>query len=145
MDPTSGKRNQISSKTDEELMGSDTKVGQYKILVVEDDPDMQHMLRDLLTKSGYTPLPAQKAKEALEYIGKWHVDLMILDIHMPGASGVDLLRVLRRRNIQIPTVVVSGFISEELAAQLSRLDVQSMLAKPFNADRILGEIHKYLN
>ncbi len=116
----------------------------YQILVVEDDPQMSALLQLMVTRMGHKPVEATKATEALDHIQKGHADLMLLDLQMPGASGVDLLRTLRRRNLRVPTIVVSGFISADAAKLLSELGVLSLVAKPFEQERIIGEIQKVL-
>ena len=72
------------------------------------------------------------------------VDLVLLDIHMQGASGLDLLKVMRRRHLTIPTIIISGFVTETIAAQLAQFGVAGIVAKPFTPSRIMEEIGKVL-
>ena len=112
------------------------------ILVVDDEPEMRAMLQMMLSRIGCDTVEASKATEALAHIQKGRADVMLLDLRMPGASGVDLLRTLHRRNVRVPTVVVSGYISADVAAQFTELGVVGMVAKPFKQERILSEVQK---
>ena len=76
---------------------------------------------------------------------KYPVDLVLLDIHMQGASGVDLLKVMRRRHLKIPTIIISGFVTEDLAAEIAKQGVVGIVAKPFTPTRILEEIQKVIS
>ena len=63
---------------------------------------------------------------------------------MPGASGKDLLTVLQRRRLAVPIIIVSAYVSRDIAGQLAKKSVKSIVAKPFNKDRIEGEIRRVL-
>ncbi|MBT4136279.1 MAG: response regulator [Candidatus Latescibacteria bacterium] len=115
-----------------------------QILIVDDEPEMRNMLTEVLTMYQCVPLEASKATEAMVHMEKYRVDLVLLDIHMQGASGVDLLKVMRRRHLKIPTIVISGFVTEELAAELALFGVAGIVAKPFMPTRIMEEISKII-
>jgi len=113
-----------------------------QILVVDDEPEMRNILREVIQSKKCVAIEASKATEALAYMEKYRVDLVLLDIHMQGASGVDLLKVMRRRHLKIPTIIISGFVTEELAAEIAKQGVVGIVAKPFTPTRILDEIQK---
>jgi DNA-binding NtrC family response regulator len=112
------------------------------VLIVDDEPDMRAMLQLMLSRNGCDTVEASKATEALAHIQKGRADIMLLDLRMPGASGIDLLRSLQRRNVRLPTIVVSAYISAEVAAQFKELGVLGMVAKPFKQERILSEVQR---
>jgi DNA-binding NtrC family response regulator len=116
----------------------------YRILVVDDDENMRDLLKLMVTQVGCEAIEVDRAKDALDHIEKGHAHMMLLDLQMPGASGLDLLRSMRRHRVWVPTVVVSGFISPDAAKQLAQLGVQGMVAKPFTKERVLGEIQKVI-
>ncbi len=116
----------------------------YQVLIVDDDTQMRKLLKRVVADTGCVPVEIPKAKDALALIEKGQAHAMLLDLQMPGASGMDLLRVLRRRRLEIPTIVVSGFISEEAAVQLAELRAQAIVAKPFALDRLTSELRKAL-
>ena len=114
------------------------------ILVVDDEKDIREVFREALTSSGYGVFEASKAIEALEFLKRRTVDLMLLDIFMKGGSGVDLLKLLKRRSIQVPTVVISGHLSAGLTERLIGLGVRKILAKPIKPSRMMDEIQGVL-
>lgn len=115
-----------------------------QILVVDDEPEMRSILKEVIQLHHCMPIEATKATEALKYMEKYRVDLVLLDIHMQGASGVDLIKVMRRRHLSIPTIIISGFVTEELAAELAQYGVAGIVAKPFTPKRIMDEVQKII-
>lgn len=115
-----------------------------KILVVDDDRQIRQLICTLLGAVGYEPLEAQNAVKAIDVLEKQHIDLMLLDINMVGASGTDLIHALQRRRLTIPIIIVSGFVSALLAKQLRDLGVCTILAKPFNRIRLVEEVRRVL-
>jgi len=109
-------------------------------LIVDDEPEMRIILTEVIKAYKCVPLEASRATEAMVQLGKYRIDLILLDIHMKGASGVDLLKVMRRRHLQIPTIIISGFVTEMLAAELAQFGIAGIVAKPFTPTRIMEEI-----
>ena len=117
---------------------------QYQILVVDDDRDMRALLGQMVAELGCRPLEARSASMAVDLLERERVDMMLLDLYMPGATGMDLLKALRKRRLMLPTVVVSGYVSSIVAKQLVELGVQDIVAKPFAIDRLLRQIRRVL-
>ena len=120
----------------------ETATQTLRILIVDDNPELRQMLGEILEREGYKIQSTDKAKEALSGIERGNVDLCLLDLNMPGVSGFDLLKLIRRRHFPIPIIVVSAYISETVAKDLAVAGVQGMVAKPFKKDRIAEEIKR---
>ena len=114
------------------------------MLVVDADAAMRDLLKLMVAQVGCEPIEVDLAKDALDHIEKGQAHMMLLDLQMPGASGLNLLRSMRRHRVWVPTIVVSGFISPEAAKQLAQLGVQDILAKPFAKEQVLEEIQKVI-
>ena len=99
-------------------------------------------LKRLIAWVIYPATATEKAKEALSSIERGDVDLVMLDLKMPGVGGLDLLKVMRRRQFPVPVIVVSGYISEDIAKALTATSVQGMVAKPFKKDRLAEELER---
>jgi DNA-binding NtrC family response regulator len=113
-----------------------------RILVVDDEEDVRTLLTTLIEKMGHESVETGRAKDALTLIERGKADLMLLDLNMPGVTGLELLKLIRRRRIMIPVVVVSAHVSAEIAKELSNLNIQGVLAKPFKRDRFEALIRK---
>jgi len=114
-------------------------------LIVDDEPEIRAILTEVVSRVGAIALEASKATDAITQIETYRVDLLLLDIQMQGASGIDLLRLMRRRHLRVPTIVISAFVSGDMAANLAQLGVNGIVAKPFTPNRIAQEIDKVLD
>lgn len=85
-----------------------------KILVVDDEERMRDVLGRFLTKVGYEVVLASAGTEALEIILKTPgIDLAVVDMKMPSMTGVEVLRKIREKNIQLPVILLTGSIDTE--------------------------------
>ncbi|MBK34877.1 MAG: hypothetical protein CME26_05030 [Gemmatimonadetes bacterium] len=110
------------------------------ILIVDDDEQIRLILQRLLESASYLPLEAERGRDAIEILEEGDVDLMLLDINLQVGSGIEVMRILRRRQIEVPTIVISAFVSTGITEQLMELGVDKIMAKPFRTDRVLEEI-----
>lgn len=104
-----------------------------RVLVVDDDPDILEGLRELLGAT-YDVLVAADGREALDVLEREHVDALVLDLMMPGVSGDDVLRELRRRPDAPPAVVLSA--RTDARALAAELGAAACLGKPFPVDEL---------
>jgi len=80
------------------------------ILIVDDEEVLQDVLVTLLRKAGFKPLPAGSGEEALEILEREPIDLVLLDLMLPGMHGMDVLREVRRKDPNQVVVVVTAFL-----------------------------------
>ena len=80
----------------------------FQIMVVEDDIQLQQLFCRVLSRNGYTALPADDGEEALEMLEHEHVDLIISDIMMPRMNGYELVTALREADISIPVLMITA-------------------------------------
>lgn len=103
-----------------------------RILVVDDDPDLRALLGEFLADLG-TVHAVPDAYQALAWIDAETVDVLVLDLLLPGANGVDLLERIRGRDRAIPTVVVSAIGPYDGLAQQARdAGATVVVGKPFD-------------
>ncbi len=110
-----------------------------KILVIDDEKDVNNFLTRLLTDNGYTVQSAFNVQEAMRLIEETEVDLMLLDLQMPGETGTDLYRKLRNKKA-IPTIVVSGVAGRNLAVGRG----VTVLGKPIDEEKLLSEVRGHI-
>lgn len=117
-----------------------------KILVVDDEPDILDLAKKTLLESGYQVIEAYSGDEALIKANLEIPDLIILDVVMPGKSGLDVCKVLKTqdRTKHIP-VVMFTVLGRNSDRQLSiQCGADGHLVKPFESEDFLAEIRKYL-
>jgi two-component system KDP operon response regulator KdpE len=110
-----------------------------KILIADDDPQILRALRITLTARGYEVITARDGKEAISAAIDEHPDLVVLDLGMPGLTGIEVIEALRGWT-EIPILVVSG--RSESFDKVDALDAgaDDYVTKPFAADELLARI-----
>ena len=113
-----------------------------RILLAEDDDEMRLLLGEALEEAGYEVNETEDGATALASLralarhGTGMPDALVLDVRMPGTSGVDVLTELRAAGWQTPVILISGFGDEALRASALRLGAAAMLEKPFDFDEL---------
>ena len=110
-----------------------------KLLIADDDPQMVRALRITLNAKGYEVVTAADGKQALDAAIKEHPDILVIDLGMPGLTGIEVIEALRGWT-QIPVLVVSG--RSESWDKVEALDAgaDDYVTKPFSADELLARI-----
>jgi len=103
-----------------------------KVLIVDDDPSMGVLLRELLEKRNYAPLTATHPKEALELFRQEAPTLAFLDINMPDMNGLELAKQMLKLNPSVELVFVTGFGTFDNAIEAIKIGAYDYLRKPFN-------------
>ena len=115
-----------------------------KILLVDDDPKIRALLREILSALPHQVLEAEDGEHALEIIGKEPVDLIITDRSMPRVDGLELLRTLKDQNRMIPALMISAYGDEEMWASAMGLGAEDYILKPFDADNVMKIVKRKL-
>jgi two-component system response regulator HydG len=115
-----------------------------KILVADDDDGVRAGLVANLELEGYQIVEARDGAEAIVLIDQQAFDLIISDVVMPLATGVDVLAAVRQRQLDTPFILISAFVSEDLVARALSDGLFAMLYKPFAMDRILEVVARAL-
>jgi DNA-binding NtrC family response regulator len=123
------------------LVGAEP-VGFRRVLVVDDEDALRHMLELLLRRERYTVLHADSAEQAIEVLGREDVDVVLSDVRMPGIGGLALVEWLHANRPQLTTIVMSAFGSIELALQAMHAGAYDYIAKPFKQDEVVLTLRK---
>jgi len=117
-----------------------------RILIADDHELIRRGLRGLLLDHfpGAEIADAADAREALEAIGEGEWDLALVDINMPGRSGLELLRDLRRLKPSLPVLVVSAHTEEDFALRALKLGAAGYVSKQSASDVLVGAVRKVL-
>lgn len=111
----------------------------YHILVVEDDQEINRLLCRLLEQNNYCPIPALNGLEALQTLEQETVDLILLDLMLPGLHGEQLLAEIRRAGT-VPVIIVSAKTNMEGKVELLRQGADDYITKPFHTGEVLARI-----
>ncbi|MBF0386347.1 MAG: response regulator [Candidatus Omnitrophica bacterium] len=116
-----------------------------KLLVVDDELDVREFSRSFFQKRGVEVLMAQDGKEALRLIEQDVFDLVLLDVRMNGMSGLDVLRELRRRNITVKVVLVSGTEDEGAVQEATSLGSVGFIHKPLVLEELKSVVFSHFS
>ncbi len=110
-----------------------------KILIVDDESDIRELLSDVLKDEGYITQTATNAKTALEAMGSFVPDLVILDIWLEGSEfdGIGVLKRIKQTKPQLPVIMISGHGNIETAVETIRHGAYDFIEKPFKAEKLL--------
>ncbi len=114
------------------------------ILIVDNAPDTLEVLRRNLVLEGYRILAASGVAAALEILKTTAVDLVITDLKMPDASGMELVHAVRRDFKETEIMMITGYATVEGAVQAVKAGAQEFLAKPFTEEELLGAVRRAL-
>lgn len=110
------------------------------ILVVEDSHVHQKVVGRFLEDNGFQPIFAETVQQALQFVSTFLPQAIILDLHLPKGSGLEILAELKSRNEQIPVIVTSGIIDKRILQELSAYKVKAVLTKPIVVSRLQEEL-----
>ena len=112
------------------------------ILIVDDNTDIQLLLSDLLEDEGYKTLIAGDGKSAIEYVRKGKVDIMLLDVRMPGMDGIETLKRVKKINSDLTVIMVSASGGINDAVNAMKNGAYDYVTKPIINDDLLLTIRK---
>ncbi|NOZ09784.1 MAG: response regulator [Gammaproteobacteria bacterium] len=113
-----------------------------KVLVVDDSPTDLHLLSEILSKNGYSVVPAQSGEEAIELSKSEQPDLILMDIVMPGMNGFEATRAISKNpdTASIPILIVSTKGQETDRVWGLRQGAKDYLVKPIDEKTLMGKI-----
>ena len=113
------------------------------ILIVEDDPNIRKLVRVNLVKRGYTVSEAEDSHKAIAIFEKESVDLVLLDMVLPGLSGVDICKWIRARS-DVPIIVLSARLEEDLKVAALDNGADDYVTKPFGQEELMARVRAFL-
>jgi DNA-binding NtrC family response regulator len=107
-----------------------------KILIVDDEENVCHSVKKILTRKGYEVTQALNVDDAVKLINDMTFDLVITDLMIPGTSGMELLQIIRDKYSDLDVIMITGYASIETAVKATKLGASAYLAKPFTPDEL---------
>ncbi len=116
---------------------------QNSVLIVDDEPIVRESIRDWLKDAGYQVTTAESGEEALELIEKQDFGVMVLDIRLPGKTGIMVLKEVKAQRPWIKSIIITAYPSSETTSEAKKLGAIDYLVKPIIPDdleRLIREI-----
>jgi two-component system KDP operon response regulator KdpE len=113
------------------------------ILIVEDDPNIRKLVRVNLVKRGYTVSEAGDSHQAMALFQEEPVDLVLLELLLPGLSGVDICSWIRARS-EVPIIILSARSEENLKVAALDAGADDYMTKPFGQEELLARVRAFL-
>ncbi|GAB6182415.1 sigma-54-dependent transcriptional regulator [Thermodesulfovibrio hydrogeniphilus] len=108
-----------------------------KILIVDDEIGILETLSGILEDEGYITIQSENAEQAFSILDKENIDLIFLDVWLPGISGIEAIKRIKENHSDIPVIMISGHGSIETAVQAVKFGAFDFLEKPLSMDRVL--------
>lgn len=115
----------------------------HKILIIEDDLEINKLLTDFLSENGYKVISQYDGLQVLDFLQKNKVDLILLDIMLPYRSGDVVLADIRKTNT-LPVIIISAKETTQNKIDLLRLGADDYITKPFDMEEVLARIESSL-
>jgi len=116
-----------------------------KILVVDDEKSILESLEGILSDEGFNPVCAESAEEGLKILEEESVDLVLLDIWMPGMDGLEALQEIKKRDQMLPVIMISGHGNIETAVRATKMGAFDFIEKPPSYDKIVVAVNNGLH
>lgn len=114
------------------------------VLVIDDDPDMRHVLSDFLQRSGYRVVEAANGQEGICAAESEPIDAVILDKEMPGMNGLDVLSFFRNRCPRLPIIFITAFGGRDDEDESRRRGAWLYIEKPFRVSTVVEAVQSVL-
>jgi two-component system, response regulator, stage 0 sporulation protein F len=114
-----------------------------KILVVDDEESIRLLYQEELEEQGYEVVIAGNADEAIEQFSAAHLDLIILDIKMPGRSGIEVLHIIREQSRDVPVILSTAY--GEYKQDLNTWASDAYIVKSANVDNLINTVREILS
>jgi response regulator RpfG family c-di-GMP phosphodiesterase len=108
----------------------------FKILVVDDEPQIQLLLEEFLTSLGHTVRVAGNGEQALQFLQREAFDGVLADLIMPKLGGMQLLRIIKRSYPGLPVIMTTGYPSVEVAVEAMKEGATDFITKPLRLDEV---------
>jgi DNA-binding response OmpR family regulator len=117
-----------------------------KILICEDNPMAMKTLSVVLEREGYNADVADDGNVGIEMLQKNDYDLLVIDIHLPYRSGLELIKFVRsEQGKDTPVIILSAFSDNQMQRQAGELGISDYIVKPFNPVDLVAKIKSILN
>jgi DNA-binding NtrC family response regulator len=116
----------------------------HKVLIIDDDQTLLDALKTILRAAGYEIVSAPSGEAGLKALSDAPVDLVLLDLRLPGMQGPEVLQKIREASPHLPVIIITAYCQEEMRREIERLGVVAVICKPFAPEVMLSLIMETL-
>ncbi len=116
-----------------------------RVLIVDDDKRIRESLSSLLQEEGYSTISCSNGEQSLRVVNDEKIDIVLLDVILPGIGGLEILKKLKKIDTQIKVLMISGKADFETAVEATKLGAFNFFEKPLNPDKILLALKNLTN
>lgn len=116
-----------------------------RILIIDDEASIRESLAGILSDEGFEPLYAENAEQGIAMLEEGRIDLILLDIWMPGMDGMEALKRIKELYPHLPVIMISGHGSIETAVQATKIGAFDFIEKPPSYEKIILSINNALH
>jgi len=127
---------------EEKVVPIKRKQKKARVLVIEDEEDVRHLLRDILIDAGHNVEVANDASEGIEIFKKKKFDLVFTDLGMPVISGWEVAEKIKSMNENVPVALITGWNIEPKESELKKSGVDLVVQKPFEVNQVLNLVQE---
>lgn len=114
------------------------------VLVVEDHEVNRQMLSSILRQKDYQVIEAMNGADALERLADHHVDVVLMDVHMPVLDGISTMKIMKEKGYTVPVVVITADVTNENTNRCEEVGTVKLLLKPINMKQLLEVLNDVL-
>lgn len=118
--------------------------GQQRILLVDDEPGLRMVVESEIARAGYAIESISNGLEAIARLSKDRFDLAILNVNLPGKSGIEVLQFIRERQLPTRVLMITGLETLPLAIKAVRMGANDYIPKPFDGGYLLTAVRTVL-
>jgi len=119
-------------------------LGPFSVLIADDDDGCRDSVAEALERDGHRVIPVASGNDAVAVVARCFVHMTILDMNMPGMSGLETFRELRRMRLEIPVLVMTGDADQPLVATAMSEGAWRLLAKPIDFEHLRTSVRQAL-
>lgn len=125
----------------DDWLNSQSRQARGVVLVVDDDPRVRDILKDIIVGQGYEIVAVESGERAVEEMERQDFGLVFLDLVLPGSSGVEVLKKLKAKDDKVAVAIVTGYGDYSIAMEAMAMGPILLIPKPFDVEDVVAVLN----